>query len=148
MKGKKVIWVDEDERIWASERWLLEGLGLAVIAVSDATSALKLVREARLNEIALIILDVMLLPGDDETTFSDTITDGGLKTGLVLGQLLAREHADIGQKLLFFSRVTDEIGTAEIMRISKELGAYYLQKSPKTQGRYFVKWLRNEGILT
>lgn len=147
MTRKRFIWVDEDERIWAPERWLLEGLGVDVVAISDATSALRLMRDIRPDEVNLIILDVMLLPGDDVRVFSDIETDGGAKTGLVLGKLLAQQHASIGNKLLFFSRVTDSIGVAEITRISKDIGAHYLQKSLKTQGRNFINWLREKEFV-
>ena len=147
MTRKRFIWVDEDERIWAPERWLLEGLGVEVVAISDATSAFRLLRDARPDEVNLIILDVMLLPGDDDVIFSDVETEGGIKTGLVLGKLLARQHVSIGNKLLFFSRVTDGPGTAEIIRVSKDIGAYYLQKSRKTQGLHFIKWLREKGFV-
>ena len=138
----KIIWVDEDERIWDPERWLLRGLGLVVEALSDATSAWEIIRVADLDQVSLIVLDVMLLQGDDMQLFSDTETMGGLRTGLVLARRLCKENPRICKKILFFSRVSGEVIAAEIMKTAKDIGAHFLQKSPQTQGRHFIHWLR------
>ena len=147
MSGKIVFWADEDERIWLSERWLLEGLGMSVDAIPDATTALKLIEEANQNEVILIILDVMLLQGDDLNLFSDTATRGGLRTGLVLAKCLTKNAPHIGSKILFFSRVTDRASIAEIEKTAKDIGAHYLAKNTQTQGRHFIRWLREKGFL-
>lgn len=147
MTERYVIWVDEDERIWAPERSLLEGLGIKVIAISDATAALRLIADVPRDQIALIILDVMLLQGEDLSVFSDSATFRGLRTGLVLGRRLVSEGLCAGEVLLFFSRVMDAHERSEVARTARELKAKYVPKSSKTQGRNFVQWLKENKIL-
>ena len=145
--GGKIIWVDEDERIWDPERWLLRGLDFSVEALSDATSAWEIICAADLDDLTLIVLDVMLLQGDDMELFSDMETMGGLRTGLVLARRLYAQNNKIGAKILFFSRVSGEVFAAEITKTAKDIGARFLQKAPETQGRHFIHWLRTNRFI-
>ena len=146
MSGK-VLWVDEDDRIWATERNLLTGLGFQVIPVSDATSALALIETDNMDGVHLLILDVMLLPGDDESIFSPEATDEEMDTGLVLAQRIWAMNPDYGKRILFFSRVTKPHHVAKIKAVASKIGAFYLPKSVETQGKYFVAWLKENGFL-
>jgi hypothetical protein len=84
----RVYWVDEDERIWAPERAILKGLRFEVMPLGDASTALAVIRAENPINIQLLILDVMLLPGEDHAEFSDHATNGGIETGLILAQKL------------------------------------------------------------
>jgi CheY-like chemotaxis protein len=138
---QKVLWIDEDTRIWAPERRLLNGLGFDVTTVTDATSALRLANSEELESYHLIIIDVMLVQGEDEKTFSDEDTDSGLQTGLVLAEKFVEKSPSIGRKLLFFSRATDRAAIATISQTAAKIGGHYLAKRSETQGRHFIKWL-------
>lgn len=142
-----IVWIDEDDRIWAPERSLLLGLGANVDAVGDATSALHLLTTPSLVKLNLIIMDVMLLQGDDVSIFSDAATNMGRDTGLVLARHLCRSTPEVGRKILFFSRATDRAHVALIERTAQDLNAHYLKKGPKTQGMHFIRWLREHGFL-
>jgi DNA-binding response OmpR family regulator len=145
--SRKVLWVDEDDRIWATERNILTGLGFQVIPISDATSALSLIRIGKENEIHLIILDVMLLPGEDDVTFSAEATDDEMDTGLVLAQKIYDENVSFGKRILFFSRVTKPHHVAKIKSLATRIGAFYLPKSIDTQGKFFIAWLTEVGFI-
>jgi DNA-binding response OmpR family regulator len=144
---RRVLWVDEDERIWAPERRLLTGLGFEVVPVGDATTAYGMVLAGQLDGVSLIILDVMLLQGDDESIFSDATTNHGLNTGLVLARRITEHVGGIAGRMLFFTRATEESHVALIRSTAKELGLHYLPKSPKTQGRHFIAWLKQNGFI-
>jgi CheY-like chemotaxis protein len=147
MMNSTVLWVDEDERIWATERNLLSGLGFRVVPISDATSALTLIGEEVPHQIHLIILDVMLLPGDDDITFSSEATDSDMDTGLVLARKIVEIDPEYGKRILFFSRATKPTHVAKIKAIASKIGGFYLQKSVDSQGKYFVLWLEKQGFL-
>lgn len=144
---RRVYWVDEDERIWATERNALVALGLEVVSIPDATSALALLQAEPSERVHLVILDVMLLPGEDEVRFSEEATGGGMETGLVLAQSLYAAKEELGKRILFFSRVTRADVVAKIRRVSEQLGASYLQKGVETQGKFFVTWLREHKFI-
>jgi hypothetical protein len=138
----KVFWVDEDERIWAPERSVLTGLGFNVIPVGDASSALSTICAEDPSNIRLLILDIMLLPGDDHVVFSDQLTNGGTETGLVLAERLYSANSALGPRILFFSRATRGPIISKTKLLASRIGGYYLQKSTTTQGRHFIEWLK------
>lgn len=144
----RFIWVDEEERIWALERKLLLGLGIDVEAIGDATSAYAAMQASDANAVRLLILDVMLLPGEDRKLFSDEDTRMGRATGLTLARRLCASYPQIGKRILFFSRATDRSDVAEIHSLVKEIGAFYLPKGPNTQGVHFISWLKENGFIS
>src|ERR1700688_4137029 len=146
MRGR-ILWVDEDERIWATERNLLTGLGFVVVPIPDATNALSVISLGGMDDVSLVIMDVMLLEGDDEKTFSEQVTDAGMNTGLILAEMICAMKADYGKGILFFSRATKLNHIAKIKAITSKIGARYLQKTADTQGKFFVSWLKNQGII-
>src|SRR5262245_13808883 len=124
----RVFWIDEDNRIWATERNILIGLGFNVTPVPDATLGLSVICAAAIRDIDLIILDVMLLQGEDEVAFSDQLTSGGRETGLILAEILYATDRAYGSKILFFSRVTEAHRVNKIKAVAEKIGAFYLPK--------------------
>jgi hypothetical protein len=143
----RVFWIDEDNRIWETERNILIGLGFEVTPVPDATLALAIIGSAGVNDVRLIILDVMLLQGEDEIAFSDELTSGGRETGLVLAEKLCAADPSYGSRILFFSRVTEAHRVAKIKAVANKLGGFYLPKNKDTQGKYFISWLEKNGFI-
>jgi hypothetical protein len=143
----KVVWVDEDERIWAPERSILRGLGYDVLAIGDASSALSLLSFERPASIQLLVLDIMLLPGDDHVEFPDDITNGGTETGLILAEKLYSINTEYGPRILFFSRSTRGPIISKAKLLSSRIGANYLPKSKETQGKHFIEWLKQRGLI-
>jgi hypothetical protein len=138
----KVFWVDEDERIWAPERSVLTGLGLIVVPIGDASTALSIISVENPSNIRLLILDVMLLPGDDEVAFSEQVTNGGTETGLVLAEKLYSINTKLGSRVLFFSRATRPTIISKTKLLASRIGGFYLPKSVATQGKHFIEWLK------
>jgi hypothetical protein len=143
----KVIWVDEDDRIWETERNLLIGLGFEVLSIPDATTALGILENNAIDKISLIILDVALLPGDDEIIFSEEATNRGVETGLILAERLFALNTEYGKRILFYSRLTKPDIVGKIKRIAGQIGAFYLRKGPETQGKYFIAWLKENKFI-
>ncbi|MFZ5739403.1 MAG: hypothetical protein ACOY6K_21255 [Pseudomonadota bacterium] len=141
------LWVDEDERIWAPERRLLTGLGFDVIAIGDASAALAKVQDGILNKVDLIILDVMLLRGENDHVFSAEATQDGLTTGLILAREIATLDPKLSPKMVFFTRATEETLVSLTRATAADLGMHFLAKGPRTQGRNFVNWLKTNGII-
>jgi CheY-like chemotaxis protein len=144
----RVIWVDEDERIWAPERSILRGLGFDVVSIGDASSALSVLSLETPSSIELLILDVMLLPGDVQIAFSEQITNGGTETGLALAEKLCSINSEFGPRILFFSRSTRASIISKTKFVASRIGANYLPKSINTQGRHFIEWLQQHGFVT
>jgi hypothetical protein len=145
-----VIWVDEDERIWEPERRLLIGLGCNVVPISDATSALNFFRsqmDQAVVSLQMAIFDVMLLQGDNNQIFSDEKTNNGLNTGIVLAANVLEMVPGLRDRIILFSRSSNDDHTALIKRHASELGIKYIRKGPTTQGRYFVNWLIKAGFI-
>ena len=143
----RVFWVDEDDRIWETERNILMGLGFDPIPIGDATRALDIIGGTVIGDVKLIILDVMLLQGDDEIVFSDEVTSQGRETGLVLAETLYAVDPNYGSKILFFSRVTEAHRVARIKSVAAKIGGFYLPKNKDTQGKYFISWLQKNGFI-
>jgi hypothetical protein len=140
--SSKVYWVDEDERIWAPERSVLRGLGFEVIPIGDASTALSLISTESPSNVRLLILDVMLLPGEDHVAFPEDTTNGGTETGLILAEKLYSINIQFGPRILFFSRATRASIIKKTERLVARIGGFYLPKSTSTQGKHFVEWLR------
>jgi hypothetical protein len=145
--SSKVFWVDEDERIWAPERSILTGIGLEVIPLGDASTALNLILTERPSDIRLLILDIMLLPGDDQNAFSEQTTNGGTETGLILAERLYAADRAFGPKILLFSRATRPTIIAKTKSLAERIGGFYLPKTIETQGKHFIKWLKENKLV-
>jgi DNA-binding NtrC family response regulator len=143
---KKIVWVDEDERIWAPERSALVGLGYDVESISDATSALEYFYGSECEEIKLVILDVMLLQGSSEK-FSDERTNKGLNTGIVLAEEIVENCAADASKIVLFSRASKKEHISYMKKKATALNIEHIRKSPITQGRHFIKWLIEHGYI-
>jgi hypothetical protein len=143
----RVFWIDEDERIWAPERSILRGLGFDVITIGDASSAWIHLQRETFQDVSLIILDVMLLRGEDELVFSAQATNDGTETGLVLAEKIISLSPALGRKILFFSRASRENIVAKTATVAERIGAHYLRKRVDTQGKGFIGWMRDHGLI-
>jgi DNA-binding response OmpR family regulator len=144
---KRIAWVDEDERIWAPERNILIGLGQTVDVFADASTAFDVFMDGGISRYELVILDVMLLQGENEDIFSDAATKLGRDTGLVLARRICEKEKEMGRRILFFTRATDPPHVALIEATSRDLGAYYLRKSQSMQAGTFVKFLLENNLI-
>jgi hypothetical protein len=145
VKGN-VAWVDEDEKIWAAERRALVGLGYVVYPIGDATTALEFFQADTGAQLSIIILDVMLLQGDHHK-FSDDVTDNGLNTGIILTREILILRPNLSNKIVWFSRASQDGHIAWIKKHAEELHVRYIQKGPETQGRHFIKWLIDSKLI-
>lgn len=142
----RIAWVDEDERIWSPERKMLLALGIDVESFVDASAAYSILRNQANASHGLLILDVMLQQGSDQSIFSDRATNMGSETGLVLARKLCEARSDL-PRILFFSRSTDPVIVASIERATQELNALYLKKSPRTSGPHFIDFLSKNKLI-
>ena len=142
----RIAWVDEDERIWSPERKMLLALGIEVESFVDASAAYSILGNKANGSHKLLILDVMLQQGSDQSVFSDRATNMGSETGLVLARKLCEARNDL-PKILFFSRSTDPVIVSSIEKATQELNALYLKKSPKTSGPHFLEFLKKYKLI-
>jgi len=89
----------------------------------------------------------MLLPGDDHAAFPEQATNGGTETGLILAERLYAIDNEFGSKILFFSRATRPTIISKTKSLADRIGGFYLPKTIETQGKHFIKWLKDKQLV-
>lgn len=111
-----ILFIDDEERIMDSYKLELEMVGYAVVLENDVNAALRTF-QAKLGEISLVILDIMMPPGK----LSETETDGGLRTGLQLYREIREKSPDL--PIMIFTNVSDK-GVEKQFRDEKIAGSF------------------------
>jgi len=118
-KGK-IIWIDDDDDLIRPQRENLESIGYQVQVTPDVDLAIDLIRKSPI-EIKGAIVDVMM---DTGKTLRDEDHDAGLRTGLVLCQMLRREDRCPPPRVFIFTHRNDPKAAGEF----RDLGINYYKK--------------------
>lgn len=96
-----ILFVDEEKRIMDSYKLELEIVGYEVVLEHNVDNALQTF-QLKLDEISLVILDIMMPPGN----LGVNETNGGLRTGIRLYQEMRGKSR--GHPIVIFTNVSDE----------------------------------------
>ena len=100
MARKKILWIDDDAYLLHPYILKLEDQGYEVITARTLSEARAAVET---NDIAAVVMDVMLPPGEYPNNLS---LKGGFESGLVLGRWIKSHYPEI--PILGFSAIRDE----------------------------------------
>ena len=127
------ILIVDDDRIYAEPlRWQLDLDGFDVVFVSNATAALRTVRDSPPDHIHAAILDVAMPPGGE---FTREATRGGFRTGLVVAQEIRKLRPALR---IFGLSVSDD---PEVVDWFRKYGSGFFQK-PAVASRISQEILR------
>lgn len=144
-----IVWIDEDERNNFPQQLLLRGEGFKLELIPNATEGLSRVVNIGFHALTLMIVDVMLLQGTDTVVFSDSATEKGLKTGLILVDALLTEMPDFNwtSKILLYSSANDNRLVRAIEAFAKTKGLPYRRKSEDMMAEQFISWLKSQKLI-
>ena len=119
-----ILFIDDEPRIMDSYRLYLERQltpdGYQIAFYSNVDEALEYF-ESHLDEVDLIILDIMMPPGE---RFSGNKTNGGLKTGLFFYEKIRESSPDL--PVVIFTNFSDE---SVEKRLRQDRKCRFLQKA-------------------
>lgn len=131
-----VVWIDDD--YWRSEQYDLIGQNYELVWKRNASDFRAWVESSDLTNVACMIVDVMLVQGDD-CKFGDVETNEGLDTGLVVIRMLSDLGFDM-KRVKVISKTTDELHKKKIEKVAKEFGCDVYWKGIHMRGINFLKW--------
>lgn len=115
-----IVWIDDDDDLIAPQKESLESIGFHVQIMADVDQAVALLRSKR-GDLCGVIIDVMMDPGEALRVLEH---DAGLRTGLVLCQMLRREGLCPPPRVFIFTHRNDPKAAAQF----RGMGIGYFKK--------------------